>query len=148
MRQIGLLDNSNPCSAKKVEGMNWGLTFGSILDSVWRARNDVVFNNASINFHGIFHRALDLANCSSKARALFHSINPLLRNCSNVPLIKWDSRPPGFIKLNMDAAVCDAGFKVGCGGIARNQAGDFLYGFSRNLQACSVLEGELWAIFF
>ncbi|KAF7814701.1 reverse transcriptase [Senna tora] len=33
-----------------------------------------------------------------------------------------------------------------CGGVARNSNGSFLYGFVRNLGACSITQAELWGI--
>lgn len=52
----------------------------------------------------------------------------------------------GFIKVSVDASINDYGFKTGCGGVARNNAGDFIFGFSQKLELCTVLEAELLAI--
>lgn len=126
--------------------MNWALTFGTILDSVWRACNDVVFNNIGTNFTDIFYRAQDLAISSNKTNTLFQNLQPLFRNSVDLPLIGWNPPLQGCIKVNVDASICDAGFQAGCGGVARNHFGEFLYGFSSKLTSCSVEEGELRAV--
>lgn len=36
---------------------------------------------------------------------------------------------------------------AGCGGILRNEQGEFLFAFAYKLDHCSVLEAELWAIY-
>lgn len=53
----------------------------------------------------------------------------------------------GFIKLSVDASVNDAGFKAGCGGVARNHRGEFMFGFTQKIDPCSVVEPELLAIY-
>lgn len=57
----------------------WNITFGTLLDSIWRARNDVVFNGKSISFNSILVCAQDLAKSITNSVSLFRNLAPLLR---------------------------------------------------------------------
>lgn len=81
---------------KNIENNNWHITFGTILDSIWRARNDFVFNGKSINFTSILHRAQDLGEQVLKNFALFRKLRPSLLNCADLPPICWSPPPMGF----------------------------------------------------
>ncbi|KAK5844450.1 hypothetical protein PVK06_000590 [Gossypium arboreum] len=51
------------------------------------------------------------------------------------------------ILLNTDRAVClDTGY-ASAGGVARDEHGQWLFGFNRYLGKCSIFDAKLWAIF-
>ncbi|KAL4335710.1 hypothetical protein GQ457_07G012060 [Hibiscus cannabinus] len=62
------------------------------------------------------------------------------------PLLIWKRPAPGWIKVNVDAAVNVLDQRAVVGGVYRDSDGEWIYGFSRNIGRCSVVLAELWAI--
>nr|KYP48676.1 Putative ribonuclease H protein At1g65750 family [Cajanus cajan] len=60
--------------------------------------------------------------------------------------IRWTPPPSNILKLNCDGVVADNAC-ASCGGILRDNNGDFILAFSGLIGNCSVLQAELWAIF-
>lgn len=58
------------------------------------------------------------------------------------------SPPVGIVAIRVDASIRDCGTKVGCGGAIRDHHGNFVIGFAQKLDLCSVLEAELWDLFY
>ena len=50
------------------------------------------------------------------------------------------------MKCNTDGSVAGADRIAGCGGVARDMFGQWIFGFCRNLGSSNVLWTELWAI--
>jgi hypothetical protein len=60
-------------------------------------------------------------------------------------LIGWKPPVGDWIKLNTDGA-CKDGNVAGCGGILRNNAGEWRGGFAKHLGKCSAYVAELWGV--
>jgi ribonuclease HI len=60
-------------------------------------------------------------------------------------LIGWKPLVGDWIKLNTDGA-CKDGNVAGCGGILRNNAGEWRGGFAKHLGKCSAYVAELWGV--
>ncbi|RDY05708.1 putative ribonuclease H protein, partial [Mucuna pruriens] len=63
-----------------------------------------------------------------------------------IRLVWWTIPPMEFVKINCDGAFSHHGNKAAAGGVVRNWAGRFVFGFSSGLPNCSTVESELWAI--
>ncbi|KAK9001162.1 hypothetical protein V6N11_082953 [Hibiscus sabdariffa] len=60
--------------------------------------------------------------------------------------VRWEVLPIQWCKLNVDGA-CDPGTgRASCGGAIRNDLGQWMIEFSRQLGICSSLEAEMWVI--
>ncbi|KAJ7982470.1 Ribonuclease H [Quillaja saponaria] len=70
--------------------------------------------------------------------------NPIRRKV--IRWISWSKPETGYIKLNSDGAVANAQSRAGCGGVFRNENGDWLLGFHMNLGCCSSKVAELEGI--
>ncbi|KAK2422286.1 Polynucleotidyl transferase, ribonuclease H superfamily protein [Trifolium repens] len=60
-------------------------------------------------------------------------------------LIGWKPPVGDWIKLNTDGACKDENV-AGCGGILRNNAGEWCGGFAKHLGKCSAFVAELWGV--
>lgn len=57
--------------------------------------------------------------------------------------IGWDTPPPGWIKLNTNGGSrCNN--EAACGGLLRDEHGNWLCEFVRKLGLASTIEAELW----
>lgn len=62
------------------------------------------------------------------------------------PIKVWCPPPSGFFKLNSDGAWRRDGSRASCGGVVRDELGNWLLGFSWKIHACSPLAAELLAV--
>ncbi|KAL4377614.1 hypothetical protein GQ457_02G023990 [Hibiscus cannabinus] len=60
---------------------------------------------------------------------------------------RWTTPPRGWLKCNIDAAVCVGNGSAAVGGVVRDDMGDWVLGFHRYIGRCSVLMAELWAMY-
>ncbi|KAK4283002.1 hypothetical protein QN277_000008 [Acacia crassicarpa] len=58
----------------------------------------------------------------------------------------WQKPVPGRWKLNVDGAVSSLCAEAGCGGVLRDDSGQWLAGFLKKLGICDALNSELWAM--
>lgn len=60
--------------------------------------------------------------------------------------VRWEKPSLGWVHLNTDVLALGNPGPVGCGGIIRNEHGDWLRGFSRSIGITSSFIAELWAL--
>ncbi|KAE8700465.1 hypothetical protein F3Y22_tig00110556pilonHSYRG00057 [Hibiscus syriacus] len=59
---------------------------------------------------------------------------------------RWQKPAEHWVKFNTDGAVGGSENMAAAGGFLRDAHGDWIFGFSRSLGICFVLNAELWAI--
>ncbi|XP_061375671.1 uncharacterized protein LOC133317799 [Gastrolobium bilobum] len=108
-------------------------------------RNSLVFNNKSSSPQGLFSQAsIYVAN--------INTANGMLSAAGLVPvgyeeiLVSWCPPWPGWIKINTYEAFSERLSYNSCGGVARDELGNWISGFYKRLYPESVLMGELWGI--
>ncbi|KAL4319435.1 hypothetical protein GQ457_18G004670 [Hibiscus cannabinus] len=67
----------------------------------------------------------------------------------NAPLsiTPWRNPEPGCLCLNVDGAVSLNSAKATIGGLLRDTAGNFIFGFSKYIGSTNSLHAELWALY-
>ncbi|KAK9019067.1 hypothetical protein V6N11_034106 [Hibiscus sabdariffa] len=60
---------------------------------------------------------------------------------------RWLKPPDPFIKANTDGGKSSALGRSFCGGVARNSAEDWCFGFAKFIGVCSVLDVEVWGAY-
>ncbi|KAK8975615.1 hypothetical protein V6N11_004994 [Hibiscus sabdariffa] len=73
-----------------------------------------------------------------------------IRDSENVPPViaaRWLKPPRGWCKPNDVGAVARGSGMTACGGVVRDEEGNWLIGFSRKLGVCLILEAELWGLY-
>ncbi|MCH94985.1 putative non-LTR retroelement reverse transcriptase, partial [Trifolium medium] len=61
--------------------------------------------------------------------------------------IRWLAPPPGWFALNSDGAAKLSESKAGCGGVLRNETGNWIEGFTKALGDTTAYMAELWGIY-
>ncbi|KAL4386953.1 hypothetical protein GQ457_09G002620 [Hibiscus cannabinus] len=59
----------------------------------------------------------------------------------------WTPSAQGLSKLNSDGARAIATGIARCGGLVRDAAGHWIFGYNKALGVCSALEAELWGVY-
>lgn len=130
----------------RCEEPNWSILFGVTLDLMWRNRNDHIFSQKTHNTHSsimkIRHQVEGIMDCMMRKSTL----NPQFRSFIEAAEDNCTPPPLNYLKLNCDGSIRDNGRSEGCGGVLRDEHGDFILAFTQRLQACSSLEVELWGI--
>ncbi|KAK7849068.1 putative ribonuclease h protein [Quercus suber] len=60
--------------------------------------------------------------------------------------VQWLKLADGWHKLNMDGSVVSSCGLVGCGGLLRDSAGQWVVGFAKSICSSSSIAAELWAL--
>nr|KYP62996.1 Putative ribonuclease H protein At1g65750 family [Cajanus cajan] len=123
------------------------ILFAVALDAIWTMRNNVVFRNIDPNVSSLVVQIQARTSCINQAFS-----SPLKLNQGVVynllhSHISWTLPPTGAFKLNCDGAVV-AGSGAACGGIIRDHHGSFVVAFSCKIGLCSVVQAELWAVYY
>ena len=98
------------------------------------------FNRKSPNlnlFREISNQAAEFMFCVSSPR------NPIRRVSRR---IRWEKPPIGWKKLNTDGSVIGCMERAGCGGVVRDDNGNWVVGFTRHVRATNSFATELWGL--
>ncbi|KAF7844526.1 putative Polynucleotidyl transferase [Senna tora] len=112
---------------------------------IWEWRNKLI-NNEDFRYPTSPHSSIiTVARAQNKALG-----SPLSRvdvdpHCEKA---LWKVPERGWIKVNIDGAVCRRNMVAGCGGLFRNDNGKWLHGFTCNLGFASAHSAEMWGIYF
>jgi len=60
--------------------------------------------------------------------------------------VRWEKTPHGWVKLNTDGAAAGNTGLAGCGGLLRDEHGNWLAGFARRIGTTTSFVAELWGL--
>lgn len=118
----------------------WKVLFPTACWAIWKARNFGIYSNLSLEPNSVSKQAI-----SSALDFVVFSTSFSHRN-SVTALVGWSPPSLGSFKLNTDGASANNPGPAGAGGVIRNSAGEFVRGFSRNIDITSSYAAELWAL--
>ncbi|KAI5351228.1 hypothetical protein L3X38_004119 [Prunus dulcis] len=124
-------------------GLAWNSVFAVSLWFIWKWRCKFVFEHGfllpSEPQQVILQYVKDWLAATMSVSAPLHQ---------GVVYLHWQAPLPGRCKVNSDGSRKHARGYIGAGGLLRDQAGNWIKGFSVNLGVGSVIEAELWGIFW
>ena len=97
----------------------------------------MVFNNKNRNPRlalEIVKQALEYYHCVA---------SPRLQTRKVLKGIRWERLPQGWVKLNTDGSANGTSELAGCGGVIRNDEGQWIVGFSKCINITSSFAAEL-----
>nr|GMD34497.1 uncharacterized protein LOC109150807 [Ipomoea batatas]GMD36195.1 uncharacterized protein LOC109150807 [Ipomoea batatas] len=112
---------------------------------LWRWRNDRIFNQktASVRFKNYWIQTKVAEVNTAFERSKGPLANPTGRSWR---IFRWAKPPPGWVKINVDGSCNPQTGKASCGGIARNEDGDWIMGLSHTIGNCLIDVAEAWAL--
>ncbi|XP_019150780.1 PREDICTED: uncharacterized protein LOC109147628 [Ipomoea nil] len=131
------------CSGKMQSSMNdrWHLLFPHILWNIWKARNEVVFDNFWPTTTEILKRAR--RSELDDYQALFKHNGVM--NAKQI-WVHWTPPLAGIIKLNSDGAKKATSSMASAGGLLRDHKGTWLMGFTIKIGITNSFVAELWGL--
>ena len=105
----------------------WKLLYSFAIWHIWKSRNNYVFNGKPANPRlaiEITNQAMEFMYCYSSSKA---------PNGRASKLVRWEKPPSGWTKLNMNGASLGNPGVAGCGGIMRDERGNWVVGFARRI---------------
>ncbi|XP_019168955.1 PREDICTED: uncharacterized protein LOC109164864 [Ipomoea nil] len=120
---------------------SWTTIFPYLLWSIWRARNDIIFNNRMVQVTETVLRAKKEA--SEAERLLIKHGGIML---GRQLWISWKAPSEGWCKLNTDGARKAATGLASAGGVLRDHEGAWLTGFTSKIGITSSFIAELWGL--
>ena len=108
--------------------------------SIWKSRNSYVFNwkNPNPNLPMEIHnQTLEFMYCVTSPR------NPVRKTSKR---ICWEKPLSGWKKLNADGLSIGCMERARCGGVIRDEHGNWVTGFTRHVGATNNFVAELWGL--
>ena len=118
----------------------WRITFPFVIWLLWQRRNNAVFRgqNTRSDVHSeAMFQVLEFPHCV---------LNPRISGSRKLIQIRWEKPPLGWVHLNTDGSTLGNPGRAGCGGIIRNDRGDWIGGFSRSTGVTTRFIAELQAL--
>ena len=118
----------------------WKVVFPITIWNVWKSRNNMVFNkkkrNPSLAME-IVKQALEHYHCVA---------SPRLQTRKVLKGIWWERPPQGWMKLNNDGSANGNPGLAGCGGVIRDDSGQWIVGFSKCIGITNSFAAKLWGL--
>lgn len=122
--------------------VKWYRFFSATLWQIWKIRNLMVFENVSQPIQA------SLKNIWTYAHEIEEAFSsPLHPNSTTSTSINWCFPIAGTLKLNTDGCSKGDPGQAGYGGLLRDEASTWVWGYYGYLGHCSAVEAELWAIY-
>ena len=137
---VWLSRNGNHRSTSANMNPPWNTLFSFAIWNIWKSRNNFIFQRKRLNqqLHvEILNQTFEFIHCIASPRLM-------IRRC--VKRIKWDKPPVGWMKLNTDGSVCGSVGVAGCGGVIRDDCGNWILGFNRRIGITNSFCAELWGL--
>ncbi|MBA0750815.1 hypothetical protein Gogos_002200, partial [Gossypium gossypioides] len=133
-----LLGNLQNNSMVHEEGSSWACLFGLLIWRLWKNRNLFIFQGRSWSLREIVQVSLSWVN------QLFSALRADFKGNFKPPVEKESFED--LIFLNTDGAVQLGSRNAAAGGVVRDANGDWIFGYNRCLEKCSIFNAELWGI--
>lgn len=125
---------------------DWRRTFASTCWWVWKRRNNVIFEGKMIsnsNIRAAVNTGLQSLMEASKKLSTPQNLGNSIFKASE----KWEPPPADWIKVNTDGAYSPATPGCACGGVIRDEQGNFIQAFMFKGYEGDSLTSELWGCF-
>ncbi|MBA0872340.1 hypothetical protein Goshw_011759 [Gossypium schwendimanii] len=120
------------------EGSSWACLFGLLIWRLWKNRNLFIFQ-------GQFWSSMETVQVSlSWVNQLFSALSANFKGNFKPPVEKESFEDPIF--LNIDGALQLGSGNAATGGVVRDANGDWIFGYNRRLEKCSIFNAKLWGI--
>ena len=118
----------------------WNILFLVVVWNIWKSRNMLIFKRKSQN--------PNLSNEIMKQVVEFLCYVASPRNPTRVVIrsIRWEKPAMGWKKLNTDGSVFGSFGQVGCGGVVRDEHGNWIVGFTRHIGTTNFFAAEFWGL--
>ncbi|CAN0906062.1 Putative ribonuclease H protein At1g65750 [Linum grandiflorum] len=115
---------------------------------LWKNRNEVVFQNASVSCDQLRLRVLNWIAGVRETMKAGDKVFSTAASVRNEVLVGWNAAPSDFVTVNTDGSVIQPNSDAAAGGIFRDSQGKVLHTFAANLGRCTITRAELRGAIF
>lgn len=119
---------------------NWQTFFGVAVYSIWKDRNSLVFLSISYMNSSFW---LEVSSQVHIIQKEIQNLSHMTNSQSSFQHLYWKKPDPGWLKCNSDGSFFHNGRSSSCGGVIRDERGNFIKGFMCKLNPCNALIAEL-----
>ncbi|KAL4281030.1 hypothetical protein GQ457_03G026830 [Hibiscus cannabinus] len=124
-----------------IDVAGWGVLFPTICWTLWKSRCKQVMEPDS----GVVSEPLLVGHPLAAAYVASAAVDAKVGGFQ-VPVRRWCKPRARWVKANADGASCIRSKKAAAGCVIRDEAGSWLFGFTRSIRVCSSLLAEVWAV--
>ena len=138
--KVWLTSNASSKSSHVVKGVPWCSLFSFAIQSLWKQRNQVVFNNKGLNLNLtnlIIVQAMEYVLCVTQPRC---------NNRMAIRQVKWEKPSTSWVKLNTNGSANASSWSTGGGGLIRDDWGNWIVGFTIKISKTNSFLAETWAL--
>ncbi|XP_074305989.1 uncharacterized protein LOC141641217 [Silene latifolia] len=125
---------------------DWSMKFAITCWWIWRWRNNVTFGRSDDNPLEPIRFLRQQFEITRKALGPFSIFIPIPGTVHEERFIRWNTPPHGWVFLNTDGASKGNPGPAGCGGILRDETGDFLSAYNFLGGICTSMRAEMHAL--
>ena len=132
--------NGNKRSTSVTLKPPWEILFLFTVWNIWKSRNNFVFQRKRLNqqLHmEVLKQSYEFLHCIASPRVM-------TQRC--VKRIRWEKPPDGWMKLNTDGSVIGSKGVAGCGGVIRDDGGNWISGFTKRIGITNSFMAEMWGL--
>lgn len=118
----------------------WNLYVPLDIWNLWIHRNNVVFKEN--------HPNPSIGKAVSQATEIyfFYAAKNSMIKSSKLSMVRWNRPSNGWVKLNTDGLALGNPGRASGGGLIHDSDGQWVKGFTRNIDYATSVEAELWAL--
>jgi ribonuclease HI len=130
---------------ESIHGSNWSATWATTCHLLWQWRNMSIHDSEFVSPHQPWTLVLEYVE---EYKRNMKAESQICHDRSKQQInISWHAPPMGWYALNTDGAAKISDSKAGCGGIVRNDTGNWVEGFAKALGDTTAYMAELWGVF-
>lgn len=118
----------------------WKTLFSFAVWNIWKSRNNFVFQRKRLNQQ----LQVEILNQTAKFVHCIASPKLMTRRC--VKRIRWEKPLVGWMKLNTDGSMFGSLGVAGCGGVIRDDCGNWISGFTKRIGITNSFIAEMWGL--
>lgn len=126
----------------KLNNSSWKLTFDEAIRRIWLRRNAWIFKQEVCDSANLYWKIILAVKDFEDSTEVLNFSNATGREIT----VGWNPPAEGWVKCNVDGSSRSNSISTSCGGLIRDEKGQWMVGFSLNMGSADSLSSKLKGI--